>query len=193
MKRYIFILYAIFCTAILPQAEEPKLILVPEIAQYYEDINYVATRAKPIELLTIVTYLAGLNDDGGFLREPHQKALYDRIVRLRSIEVGIDPSISKMTVISPGEYSFTATVVEIITQEKNHLVVKVRRAPTASTNQDIHDIDGFVVHGNRGGLFFRLSDASSESLAYVRYELHNWIFVDNEWRISSVRFFLISD
>jgi hypothetical protein len=192
MKRYIFILYA-FLSALSLLAEEPPEILIPEIIQYYNDINYVATHAKQKELLAIITYIVGSNTDGSFLKEPRLKSLYDKILQLRSFEVSIEPGFHKMTVISPDEFTLTATLVEVLSQTKNHIILKVRRRLPSLTEKDIESIDGLVVHSDSGGIVYELSDNLSSSHSHSSFELHNWVLIDNKWYISAVRFFLISE
>ena len=168
----------LMCTLLLSAAEPPS-VDIPEIRQFYEDLNFVANNSTTQERTLIAMFRRGLRGDDSFLNEPRLKSVAEKMDSLRSRGFGVDAGIHTGGAFeSPTAYSFAADPVQIMSWSENHIALKVLRSSPRDLNPAIKEetLSGFQRQRLWGASFIQIDD---------------WYLVDGQWRISEVHAFLI--
>jgi hypothetical protein len=181
-----FCLFAIALGAALSAplcAEIRPGLQIPQIEQYYDDINYVATHSSQKEQATMVAYRTGRPVDYAFLKDKRLKAVYDKLISIMTVRLDVDPGIFRGPFGNTApDCSSTAEPIEVISRSNDQVVLKVARRSvgTLGTGRTVDSILRELFHAPR-------------PQGWTSQEIDFWLLVDQKWRIHGMHIYPIAN
>jgi hypothetical protein len=165
-------------------AVDQQAITIPEIAKYYQDLNFVAATSTPAEQMTIISYMNGLSHNEAFLRDPRLRLVYETIKSMKSVGYSLDPRILRLPTDSVQiNYTYRADPIEVVSQDSDRVVLKIRRSVVTAVVPSIPA---------KGKQKDRLADKTTKdkpghfsfgSRNFAFTEIDVWLLIGNKWRI----------